>query len=280
MRQNPSPLVYALIYGHAEIVDCLMTHWYEPLFNDYETKKAVRKMGLTLSPLPNTDNDIGELKEYKVTVPSHKTGRLECFSSLAYINIVVPNTPAAEDGDSDYDNFPNNPNENGYNVPISFYDVYGTVCLIETSHNQALHALLYRPRYLRTQNCPMDASVTYAAAGKGNLSIVQWLRKLKPPCPWNANVFAAAPGTGNLELIKWMRKGKLRCPWDGTAFNTSYYYAAKNDPDYERINEHEGPWCVFRWLQARRHPSCPLDGIHQNILDECFSDDEYEGRSD
>jgi len=48
-----------------------------------------------------------------------------------------------------------------------------------------------------------------AAARKGHLHVLQWLRE--HGCPWNSSTCAYAAKEGHLDVLKWAREHG--CPW-------------------------------------------------------------------
>ncbi|KAL6057540.1 hypothetical protein QOT17_015386 [Balamuthia mandrillaris] len=55
--------------------------------------------------------------------------------------------------------------------------------------------------------CPFDESLTAAAAARGNLKALQWLRQGEKgeqgPCPWNAQVCNEAARYGYWKVLRW-----------------------------------------------------------------------------
>ena len=56
--------------------------------------------------------------------------------------------------------------------------------------------------------------MTTAAAYKGRLEALIWMREQDPPCPWNADMAAAAAFGGHLDVLKWVRAQDPPCPWN------------------------------------------------------------------
>ena len=53
-----------------------------------------------------------------------------------------------------------------------------------------------------------------AAAGGGQLEVLQRLRSQDPPCPWDEDTCSAAAKGGHLEVLRWLRSQQPPCPWD------------------------------------------------------------------
>jgi len=65
---------------------------------------------------------------------------------------------------------------------------------------------------------PWTENICKAAATKGNLDVLKWLRtECSPPCPWDASVCAAAAARGDVQKLSWLRNVvDPPCPWDET----------------------------------------------------------------
>ena len=66
--------------------------------------------------------------------------------------------------------------------------------------------------WLRAQDAPWDASVCAAAAERGDISMLRWLRGQTPPCPWDEAVSTAAVSM-NITTLQWLRGQYPPCPW-------------------------------------------------------------------
>ena len=88
-----------------------------------------------------------------------------------------------------------------------------------------------------------NARVTTAAAARGDVSMMQWLRSLDPPVPWNVECIPAAIKNRHLPMVEWLRSQDPPCPWTAGAC-----LAAADAGDLQ----------MLRWLRAQT-PPCPWD---------------------
>lgn len=58
-----------------------------------------------------------------------------------------------------------------------------------------------------------SSNVSTAAASKGHLHIVSWLRSQEPPCPWDSSACSAAVTANDLPMLKLLRSLYPPCPW-------------------------------------------------------------------
>jgi hypothetical protein len=84
-----------------------------------------------------------------------------------------------------------------------------------------------------------EPKVMEAAAEKGHLETVQWLRSLNPPCPWDERVCRAAASSGRLGMLQWLRQQQPPCPWDVAA-------VAAAAAAYGHVN-------ILEWLKENSH---------------------------
>jgi hypothetical protein len=102
-------------------------------------------------------------------------------------------------------------------------------------------------RWLKEKCCPWSSWTFYYASEHNNLVNIQWLRA--NGCPWSEETFVAAARNGNIENMIWLKQNG--CPWDARTF----YYA----------EDHGNPFNV-KWLKIN---GCPRG-------DSCDEDEELE----
>jgi hypothetical protein len=90
-------------------------------------------------------------------------------------------------------------------------------------------------KWLKEKRCPWSPWTFYYASEYGDLVNMQWLRE--NGCPWNEETFTAAARNGKLENMIWLKQNG--CPWDARTF----YYA-----------EDHGNLINIRWLISN---GCP-----------------------
>ena len=85
-------------------------------------------------------------------------------------------------------------------------------------------------KWLLHHGCPWDYEVAEAAAAKGRLDVLKWLRTARwvplPPetegeaYPWcDETIFSFAARSGDMEVLKWLREEK--CRWDAETFSSA-----------------------------------------------------------
>jgi len=79
-------------------------------------------------------------------------------------------------------------------------------------------------KWLKKMNCPWNAWVFYYATEHDSLDNMKWLKE--NGCPWNGETFVAAVRNGNLDNLKWLKENG--CPVDSRTF---YYAAEQGDPE-------------------------------------------------
>ncbi len=127
---------------------------------------------------------------------------------------------------------------------------------------------------VRSQKCPINEKVMWAASRKGQLDAIKYLRELDPPCPWSEDCFRHAMLAPNWEAtctwlkanscpddyaavsavcqhsdpkkvgkkLKFLRELDASCPWSGAV---PEFCAAENDLE------------LLKWARAET-PPCPL----------------------
>jgi hypothetical protein len=132
-----------------------------------------------------------------------------------------------------------------------------------------------------------------AAAEKGKLNVVQWLRGLLPPCPWGAGVLFQAALGGHVDVLEWCRAQHPPCPWGdlGNTIMTSLVWADRLD--VLRLLRAVDPPCSWNtstcraavdcgklstlsWLLTQ-DPPCPIDALTIALARHRFSDAELQG---
>jgi hypothetical protein len=85
--------------------------------------------------------------------------------------------------------------------------------------------------------CPNESTCA-AAAGAGNLPVLQWLRHRHPPCAWGASTLNAAAGGGHLAVLQWLQQSgnQHAIPWQW--YMRTCHHAAK-----------EGHLHTLQWLR-------------------------------
>ena len=125
-------------------------------------------------------------------------------------------------------------------------------------------------KYLRTLEPPYPWGT---AACRGAIKFpgcLKWLRQQEPSCPWDAGCFALAAAQGQLSLMQWMRAQEPPCPMDSSAMVAT---TKNNDPGmlkWVRTNDPLSPWdakCIGRaaghgnlemvQYLCRQSPPCP-----------------------
>lgn len=105
-------------------------------------------------------------------------------------------------------------------------------------------------KWLKEKKCPWNAWTFYYASEHDNLVNMKWLRE--NGCPWNEEAFVAAARHGNLDNMKWLKENG--CPWGARTF----YYA-----------EDHGDLANVRWLKEN---GCPHDHSEDGGADSDRSD--------
>lgn len=104
--------------------------------------------------------------------------------------------------------------------------------------------------WLRKNGCPWDSSACASAALNGHFNTLKWLKN--NGCPWNRNTCINAAKYGDLEILKWCRSYKPPCPWDVETPNA----AAKN-----------GHREILKWCRTQ---GCPWNKhVDNNIITYC-----------
>ena len=125
--------------------------------------------------------------------------------------------------------------------PYSYYRHKGPPCpwdeltCIKAAEGGHVHVL----EFLRKMECPWDGvKCSEAAARKGQLKTLIWLKKLDPLGPWTTSTCSSAAWEGQLEILKWLRSEG--CPWD--AWTTWAAARAGDLPCLQFARENGCPW--------------------------------------
>lgn len=86
------------------------------------------------------------------------------------------------------------------NCEMKAIDVYSAA-----AKNEHLHILKWT-----SQQCTWHPCACSAAAEKGHLNVLIWLRF--SGCPWDKNACSMASLGGHLKVLQWLRE--FSCPWD------------------------------------------------------------------
>lgn len=88
------------------------------------------------------------------------------------------------------------------------YDLTTALPVIAAAHGQ-MQILVWLQ--CRLDSMQWNPWVCTLAASRGDLNMLQWLRKVG--CVWSTDTCAAAAGQGGLHVLKWLRSGPDPCPW-------------------------------------------------------------------
>eukprot|EP00611_Tribonema_gayanum_P019784 TRINITY_DN3494_c0_g2_i1.p1 TRINITY_DN3494_c0_g2~~TRINITY_DN3494_c0_g2_i1.p1 ORF type:complete len:359 (-),score=31.87 TRINITY_DN3494_c0_g2_i1:256-1332(-) len=126
-----------------------------------------------------------------------------------------------------------------------------------------LHVL----QWLRTINCPWDASTCAAAARRGDLTVVQWLHA--QGCPWDENACCEAAEGGHIEVAKYLFE--QGCPWDGRVCCRAARYGQLSVLQF--AHAHGCPWKHDEAHEYTTTSTEAVEGGHLELLQWAYAND-------
>lgn len=122
-------------------------------------------------------------------------------------------------------------------VPASLRQRYGDASSVATS--LAERGKLELLQTVKALGAPVSVSTAAAAAAKGHLHVLQWLRR-SANCPWDSGTSTQAAANGHLDVLQWVRTEE--CPWD----HKTVIEAARH-----------GHVSLLRWALSNKCPGSP-----------------------